>query len=255
MADAILMQLRLKGGTAEVRVNDIPVNRTVDDEIVNVTVPVPEFLVNGENTLKLYAAPTDPDNPGDFSAKARIAGFTFGDTVDFDEGEEFALLEWTEENAGRPVGQRFDYATDHKWVWENAPKITLSADVRARLDAFTARMQAAFSARDPGPINAAREVFYKEIARAYPPPLLARTAEEFADDLKSEDEDAWGVKLFEPSPDNYRLVADGRLVDLVGPDNIPLVGTIPGFSGAPPDEAWNLPLRVAIKGDEVIVVR
>lgn len=255
MADGILMQLILNGGTAEVRVNDIPAKRITRDGIVTATVPALEYLVNGENTLKLYATPHDPENPGDFSAQARIAGFNFGDTVNFDEGEEYALLEWTKDNAGRPIGQRFEYATDHKWVWENAPAITLSDDVRERLDAFTTRMHAAFSARDPGPINAAREVFYKEVGRAYPPPLIASTAEQFAEDLQSEDPDRWGVKVFEPSPDNYRLIADGRLVDIVGPDKIALVGTIPGYAGAEPDEAWNLPLRVAFRGDEIVVIR
>ena len=254
MADAILLQLRVRAGRAEARINDIPVTRVDEEEILNVSVPPQPYLIDGENTLKLYAAPFDPDRPGAFEARARIAGFSFGDFANFDSGETWSDIQWSPEMAGRPVGQRFAYETPHRWQWQDAPELTLDDELRGRLDAYVGDLHAAFAQRDAQALVAAREVVFEEGQRAFAPPLIPPSPDEFAQGLAERDEETWRVEPFLPQRGNYRLVAKRRLVELIGPFGHPLLRQAPA-PDVPPDLLMTMPVKVGLVDGELKALR
>jgi len=238
-----------------VRVNDIPIHRLETDNILTYAIPIHEFLINGENKLKLIGTPEDPLEPGKFYAKARVARFYERNIISFEEGEGYAEVAWHAELLGAPVAQLFEFETPNRWVWESAPVIELTPEVRGVLDAFVAEMRGAYAAQDPTPINARKAVFYSETQAAYPPPMEADSAADFAASL-SRERPGWTAIPFEPSPGNYRLVADGRLVDCVDADALPLVRNLKDRSLSGKNMPFApMPMMVAIKQGEVLIVR
>ena len=253
---AVYGVIRVGHGSGELRVNDIPIYRTtIEDGIRTFAIPIHEYLVDGENTIKLIAIPPDPEAPGAFEAQARVARFREGEFLNFEEGEGFAHVVWEPSLGLRPIAQRFAMDWPHRWVWESAPEIALDESVRSVLDDFVAEMHAAYLARDPEPILARMAIMLKETADAYPPPMEAGDGAELREGF-ARDWPVWSAVPFAPHPENYRLAADGRLVECVGPDGLALIRNLNHPDEAVPDLPYfPVPMMVAFKGGEPVIVR
>ena len=252
-----MLQLKVRRGLAEGRINDIPVVRlrAEEDDTVVANFPIHEYLIGGENTLKLYAAPHDPLDFAGFEARARVATFEHGEYMRFDAGLGYSDIAWSVDTAGRPVGQLFDFESRHRWMWERAPEQELNEAARERLDGFMARMIDAFARRDPEPMLQALEPAFTERALAYRPPQQVASLDDFAERLRSMPAEGWRVPDFVPSRGNYRLVCKRRLIDCVTPASEPLLANLAAPGADPPAPPWPFPMKVAFRDGDVVVVR
>ena len=251
------LELRVFEGEAEARINDIPVAVEVAREgPAVVTIPIHEFSFQGENVLKLLASPNDPEEPGGYEATAKVARFRVGEPKFFEDGEMLADVRWREELMGAPVATRFDLSERLAWRWQNAPQIELNTETRAKLDAFVVQMHAWFKEKNLDAILGAMSPFFADMEEAYPPPLEGYTKEDFVRGW-GKLPDPWIVAPFVPSPTNYRLVGDGRMVDLVDQENEALIRSIAGPGGERSAALFEYRFRrqVALKQGEVVVLR
>lgn len=248
------LELTVARGSAEARVNDIPVYRETTDNPAVLTIPIHEYLIEGENTLKLIATPEDPENPEGFEARVRIARFEAGKPVGFSKGFGLADIAWSEDLKGSPVATAFEVTDPFRWLWESAPVVELDSDVRATLDAYVIEVCDLYRDKDAKALLTELDLYFSDLAKAYPAPLGAPySPDEFLSDWQDVPQ-PWVVEPFTPSPANYRLVAGGRMVDCVGPDLKPLVRNKVEVDGTEVDD-FAMPMMVAFKAGKPVVVR
>jgi hypothetical protein len=252
---AHFLQMRAETAQVEIRVNDIPLVREEVPDRTELSVPVEEYLVEGWNRLALFAAPIEGGAPESARAVARVAEFEHGEFLDLDGGREAAQLLWSPQP--RAMQAEFRAPPEGVWRWTTAPVLTLDGELRAALETWVAAVHGAFERREAERLNGLRSVYLDEISVAYNRQTADFYASDFEEMLLETPAEDWRVAPYEPRPDDFRLVAGGRLVDVVDAAGNPLVrqDVAPAPPGEPPVYGAEMPMLLGLVENRLRILR
>ena len=226
----------------ELFVNDIPVARAGGKFQPYASVTVPEFLIDGVNSLTLVICPgptpSMSQRGGDcacgakadpkMEAVARITRLVDGVPAGPGAGGALIELKWTgvsgdslpkvvtvTGDAGKQLGA---------WAWQSAEILTLNDSTRKSATEFINKIKTAYENADPEPILASGKIKAAEIARI--DPEFGGAA--FEEMVRGQLGEMKGSPEWKPSglsEDQYdlRLVAGGRLIEAIAKDWQPIL--------------------------------
>ena len=134
--------------------------------------------------------------------------------------------------------------------WQEAPVLALDAETVEAALAFVLEMRDAVEAGNAGPILEASAIRFKEVARSYgiSPDERAKMLRQM---LTSQcDRPDWLFVTPEEEDLDFRLVADGRMIECVGPDWNPLIKGMEGEKGR-----FLLPMMIGKRDDDWLIMR
>ncbi len=246
-----VLQCTANNCQVEFYLNDIPVALRGGHKGHFVGVPVNQYLVDRENILSIVVSPgpkpseskTGPNGvrspkapPG--SALVILAKYPKGSTIGGPDGEEITSIEWPphddgeqdetqedQEEKGDPdlfpleIVRKFDIGKLFgSWEWQRAPRIDLDDDVRDEIVDFLKILGVALSDGDPEPFIKSSAIRLTETAKAYEKSPTDTTAVIRHGVRQDSGQKWWGIEPFDPKKLDFRLCADGRMVDCVNKD-------------------------------------
>lgn len=234
----LVLRLRSHGVAAEAWLNGLPLARTPKGG-GDCCVPVHEFVIGGANRLELVVEPppllpgAPPPAPvyGDGSAKADVALLLprVGQFASEHFARQLGQLAWasTDGEVYRPpvqMEQELDIPVRFpRWRWLDAPPITEVDDLRAPAAMFLQDVAIALSRGDPEHLIVAAKLRFEELALAYQRPAVDDLARWRARVQLLHAQKALRPELPTPESLNLRLVADGRLLECLGADGLPIL--------------------------------
>jgi hypothetical protein len=237
---------------AEFYLNGIPIMRRGVEGGEFCGVQVNHLLVDGDNILELTAFPGPVPSLsrwGEFGPRQRrgstaaekikmsLRKYPFGATVGGSEAEELARLEW--QGSPDDVRERAfslqtsaDLGPMHgRWSWQDAPALTLDAAEQLELSELLDGLAAAIQVGDPGPFLAASETRIQETSRAYSTDPAERRAMINRGIFVDAGAPGFTVAPLMPSDFDFRLCAEGRMVELIAKDWQPILRAGPDRQG------------------------
>lgn len=224
----IYLQFEVRDLDAEARVNDIPLARGHRGAHRVIGVPLAEYLLEGPNRLELIL---HDDAPPGAEALARVAAFAAGETLAREGGAPLArLAPALGPDAAAPlrIGAEFEpprtALPSRPPAWALAARIDADAE-RAEAEAYALHLARLYEARDVAGLLAEFAPALETRLRAYPAvdPAMARAG--FASQFETDG--AWSPEPVSPGSPVLRPAADGRLLELTGPEGRPLLRTAP----------------------------
>ena len=265
MERLMVVKLAAQGCTAEAWLNGLPVAR-VTPSAPEAVLPAHEAALAGSNRLELVVGPDSgvadaaallQTAPHAMAAQVHLLLPRIGRPADETEARTLARLEWTCD-AGEPLTlparrhQDADLAIRFpRWRWLDAPPVPDDPEMRRLILEFVQRLVIDFTRGDPERYLAAARLRFDELAVAYQC-TVASLVQRFRDHLQA----LYAAKasvIVPPTASDLVLhrVADGRLVECLGPTGETLLRTAAGPDGAA--HAW--PLRLAVVDKRIYVLR
>jgi len=238
------VQLLMRLARVEVRINDIPVLLKETDGVTSSMRPIREFLVNGTNAAKFIVEPTDlplayrdeePTIREGCAVRMRIADVEDGEFLDFNVGAELldlAVKPTTEAVPPVVMSGEFEAKSAHRWAWTTATAIDPVAD-RAAIDAYVSEVAGHWANRDADRLTELLQTSFSDEAKAYPANAVEHREIDFRNALAEGDQDSWKPMPFDPDRAVYRSVGNGKLIEVLDTDGLPLVRTEVSHPGDP----------------------
>lgn len=237
---------------AEFYLNGIPIMRRGIEGGEFFGVQVNHLLVDGMNTLECSIFPGPVPSLarwGEFGPRELFGGqphqkvrmslktYPFGATVGGPEARELQRLEWQgapddRRIIARTLTAQVDLGSLYgRWQWQDAPDLKLDAVDRVELVEFLETLGAAIQAGDPDPFLAVSAIRIDEISRAYETDPAERRA--MIDRGIFVDAGAPGFKVapLDPKAFDFRLCANGKMVECIGTDWQPILRAGPDRQG------------------------
>lgn len=216
--------------SVEARVNDIAVLRKNDLNIVTMARPIHEYLLNGRNTLSLQVRPFKNAFSANSKVHLRVAAFQSGDFLEFDGGHGLAEIQFVINKEEAQQTERtqqhanFNLSWATQWNWSIAPKLTLDDTLKQHLDQFLTQTYNEFSSQQPDKLMKLQKPYYLDLEQCYPTGGLRLREQEFKEYITKQ-RAYWDVVPLDLEQTNYQLAANGRLVECVGSDGLPVIRT------------------------------
>jgi hypothetical protein len=235
------VDLRIVGCEAEVWLNDFPIHRaSAIDSPVFLSRPVAEFVQDGDNLLTVIPSPgTTPSTsrqsrahplPPGSAIEARLVSYEEGDFPGSGAGKEIIAVRY-ENPAGalpavaRPIAHR--RTLQHggtPWGWQRAKALSLDPGTSDLILRATQMAHAAFAERNADFFLRLGQIYFSEYARAYPGMSAERREQRFRAGFAGRPEQPeWRIAPLDPINFDFRLCADGRLVELICKDFKPVL--------------------------------
>ncbi len=233
----LVLRVRSKGVAAEAWLNGLPIARTPKGG-GDCCVPVHEFVVAGANRLELVVEPpplTTPAAPapaiGDGAARADAALLLprVGQLGNDATARLLGQVVWASPDGEvyRPpvqLSQELDIPVRFpRWRWLDGPKITEVDSLRGSAATFLQDVAIALARGDPEHMVVIAKLRFEELALAYGRPAADDLARWRARVQLLHAQKAIRPELPTPESLQLRLVADGRLLECLGADGLPVL--------------------------------
>ena len=251
----------------ELYVNGIPIRRSSTNQAF-ASIPAHQFLVDGANEIELVI------NPGSTPSQARttqreldatgvqvvakLVKYPVGVYPGDVSGEILGMVQWTGQNAKKEMFPKI-LATKielgplfGRSLWQDAEKVTLDKKTLAEISAYVEKFYAAFAASRGQEMLDFAKIRLEESDRFYPGKNPAKENALFLNDVEERKQNKhWKVTPLRPALFDFRLVAQGRMVEIVNSDwKSPFHGTFDDDS----DEPYTYRMFLSkIKGQWVMV--
>lgn len=234
----LVLRLRSQGATAEAWLNGLPLARTPKGG-GDCCVPVHEFVVAGANRLELVVEPPPIGAPGSAPAPQIGGGLARADAalllprigqLAADHASRLlGQVSWAspEGEVYRPpvrLAQELDIPVRFpRWRWLDAPVIADADALRGPAATFLQDIAIALSRGDPEHMVVTAKLRFEEIALAYQRPPADDLARWRARVQLLHAQKALRPELPTPETLVLRPVAEGRLLECLGPDGLPVL--------------------------------
>jgi hypothetical protein len=239
-------ELKIDGCRAELWLNDIPLQLLAPDQSHNVSIPAHLYLLDGINTLEIvvYPGPTPSEarnGPIDVSpvspkgsATARLAAYNPGDFTGDAKAPVLIEVTWKAAEAepgpypravrtSRNLGAMFG-----RWDWEAAERLTLDEATTDEVAYVLETLRTSLAAGDPEPLFRLATLKFRDAATAFPARPLAALAEQFRAVVARDASSAnWSFPPLDRQNFDFRLAAEGRLIECVNRDWRPTLRSAP----------------------------
>lgn len=247
MDSMIHVELKVADCVAEVWLNGIPIRRLDSRQVQFVSVLAHSFLVDGPNTLELIVNPgatpslarNGPAKPGNVAGQAsvRLVRHKVGEFTDPDGGEVMLEERWSSATqspttlyplvlrAARDFGRMFG-----PWAWQSAAMLNLARD-RDAIVSLVSGIHKAFSEGRGLPIAEISSTYLREEARAVPGVTFEEMRGDMLRDIAGNAGRVNWVAALDPEQFDFRICANGRLVECIDKQWQPLIHTLPQANG------------------------
>jgi hypothetical protein len=232
----VFAQLEVRGCAAELWLNGAPLIRLGAENTPIENAAAGMLVVPGTNRLDVLVEPGStpstartenrqmPFRP--MRAVGRLIRFREGEPGLVENGEllgEASLL-W---EGGRPERRAFPaevgvqiemYGGHGRWAWQDGPVLTLDAALRAEVDALLDDLERAVRAGDADRVWRLTELQLHDALRAFPALTEAAMRDELAALLEHAKKSGDPVVPRDRDAHDFRLVAGGRMLELVDRD-------------------------------------
>jgi hypothetical protein len=227
-------EIRLKGCAAEMYVNGIPLTKIEAPPQSFISMPVPQYLLDGTNLLELVVNPGPTPSQArtpqgkkpakGMSAEVRLVRYPVGVFTGDLSGEILAKAEWSgkDDEEAFPIllstscdlGAQFG-----RWAWQDATKITLNDATRVEILTVVRNVYNAYQSGKADFILNLDRIRITEAAQAYPGSDIAQDNQLFSRDLTANIANPnWQMLPFDEAQFDFRLAAQGRLVECIRKD-------------------------------------
>jgi len=235
------VDLRIESCEAEIWLNDFPIHRTVATDIPKLlTKPVAEFVHNGDNILTVIPfpgmTPSTSREPRLVSPspaakiEAKLVFYEPGDFPGSGDGRDMmvAVFKAGESALSMPTQTIVEKCSLKigigPWAWQRSQRLSLTPELRETIVKAVKRAHKAFAECDAEFFLKAGQLYFAEYAHAY----LGMTAEirekrfraGFATCLGDPE---WRIAPLDEDAFDFRLCADGRLVELIDREFRPIL--------------------------------
>lgn len=268
-----VVELSATGCDAEAWLNDVPVHRRGEGHGTFGGGPFNELMLDGRNELTLVVGPgptpgssllgeggkrTRRPPPEGARAEAVLARYPRGASVGGPDRVVLARAAWEARDDGQPaffpravgavavVERAFG-----PWAWESAPLLTAGRALDDEAEALLHELRGLLLTADWWALAERVKLRSAEVERAY---ALApgEKADELTRVLDSESaKPGWALAEVERARFDLRVCADGRMVECVDREGLPLLRCAPDAKG----EYVSFPLLLARVGGALTVVR
>ena len=266
MERLLLLRLQVRGCSAEVLLNDIPMGRALAPDGV-LCLPVHEYLIEGTNEISLVIQPGHPAaaSPvprvqvaeGLVGASASLLLPRVGRIGSETQARTLAEVSWAAADGdaydvplvvSRSVALPIRFP---RWRWLDAPAIDDVPAQRPVVSAFLHKLASEMMRGDADALVKASRLRLDELALAYQQPVT-----DLVSRFKSRLQLLYATKslrLIVPTADELvlRKCANGRLLECLAPGGSPALSTAPGKDGVL--SAW--PARLTIINGQCHILR
>jgi hypothetical protein len=234
----VLAQLEARECVGELFLNGVPVVRIAPDNVPIANVAAEQYLVPGTNRLEILLEP----GPTPRTARTAYREIDFrpmraaGRLIRFDAEGVPGLAEYGQvlgettfvwDPQTRPERRSFPIAVETqlelgaahgRWAWQDAPPLTLDDALLREIDALLREIEDTFRRGDKAAYARLIDAKVKDLGRAYPnlpPGALQREVDAL---FKFAGGSPDPVLPRDPSAEEYRLVAQDRMIELVDRD-------------------------------------
>lgn len=274
MERLLLLRIEAAGCQVEAVLNGVPV-ASIDARATPGThvacVPVHEYTLAGGNRLGLVVQPhpinlpaqqpPPPPTPqvadGQTWARLRLLLPRQGQPASENSARTLGQLDWAPAehdifDTPLLLGQTVELpVTFPRWRWLDAPVPDPTPALKAQTLAFLQRLAIDLMRGDPESLIAAARLRFEELGQAYQrdPAVDVARLRAHVQQLSA----AKALRIVPPTLESLvlRPVADGRLLDCLGPDGRPVLRTVPTESGT--HHAW--PVKLAVVDGQFYVLR
>lgn len=235
----LVLRLRSLGVAAEAWLNGVPLARTPKAG-GDVCLPVHEYVVAGDNRLELVIDPPPPGLPGapaqpvitngSERAEAALLLPRTGQYASADSARQLGQVAWagTDGEVLRPpvqLAQELDIPVRFpRWRWLDAPKVgEVDAALRGSAATYLQDLAIALSRGDAEHMVVAARLRFEELAAAYQRQPADDVARWRARVQLLHAQKAMRPELPTPETLALRPVADGRLLECLAPDGLPVL--------------------------------
>lgn len=274
MERLLLLRIEASGCHAEAVLNGVPV-ASIDGRtqggIHTASIPVHEYTLAGGNRLSLVVNPhpinLPPNQPpppptpnvadGQTWVKLRLLLPRQGQPGSENSARTLAQIDWA-----LPENELFDTplllqqavdlpVTFPRWRWLDAPVVDITPALKMQALAFIQRLAVDLMRGDPESLIAGARLRFEELALAYQRDPAVDVAR-----FRAHVQQLHAAKTLRITPPTVadlvlRPVADGRLLECLGPTGQPVLRTTPTEAGA--SHAW--PLKLAVVDGQFYVLR
>ncbi|TFH64853.1 MAG: hypothetical protein E4G91_04505 [Candidatus Zixiibacteriota bacterium] len=236
---ADLLIENFKDQQAELYVNDIPVARVGGKLQPWASVPVPEYVIDGANTLTVVigigntpsvakAGIANEKCDPEMAVHARIVRMKEGEPARSGSGEMLVEIKWNgkkEEPFPVTVSAKGDLGKQlGAWQWQSADALTLDSATYESAAKFISEINAAYTGGKPDPIIKVAKFKHSEAGRAYPEYGDVVFDDMFREQMEmTSKEPNWKPYALPRNEYDLRLVANGRLIEAVAKDWRPIL--------------------------------
>lgn len=274
------LNVSINGYDTEVFVNDAPIVTSTTAYPCIAFPTVSEWVINGENEIKVVISGAKPKEPEDDSeARAEAEGRIYsprrkedlspirlkvalgqgelGTVVDLEREDVICALSFAPPGDAPPelpqvVVMRHAVTTPYgRYAWQDAAPITLDKATRAEIWEVVRALHADMGARRVDLLASMMRVKFDEVGRCYdltPEEARAKMDMGFAGIFEPE---AWALADIDPEELDPRLCCGGRVVEVRNKDGRPTLRQREPID----EEDWAMPLFLSKVGGVFVIVR
>ena len=262
----IYLEINKKNCDVELYVNGIPMERSsLNQEFASI--PVHQYLVDSTNEIELVINPgptpsqartvrRELDTTG-VRAVARLVKYPVDAYPGDASGEVLGTVQWIGQNAKKEIFPK-TVATKielgplfGRSQWQDAEQVILDKKTLTEISTYVEKFYAAFLASKGQELLDFAKVVLEEGDRAYPGKNPAEENAMFLKDVEERKRDKhWKVTPLRPALYDFRVCANGRMVEIINSDWKPTIRGI--FENSGDEYSYNMFLS-KIKGQWVMV--
>lgn len=230
----IYVEVNKENCEVELYVNGIPMRYSSTKQPF-ASIPAHQFLVDGTNEIELIINPgptpsqarttqRELDSTG-VQAVARLVKYPVGVYPGDTSGEVLGMVQWQGQNAKKEMFPKILAAKIElgplfgRSQWQDAEKVTLDKKTLAEISAYVEKFYAAFAASKGQEMLDFAKVRLEESDRAYPGKDPVKENALFLRDVEERKQNKhWKVTPLRPALFDFRVCANGRMVEIVNSD-------------------------------------
>ena len=263
----IYVEVNKQNCEVELYINGIPVARLSAKES-STSEPAHQYLIDGANEIELLIYPGQTPSQArtaqrELGAKgayamAKLVKYPVGVYPGDASGEILGMIKWSgqetkKEMFPKSVTTKIELGPLFgRWQWQDAEPLTLDKKTLSEISAYVEKFYAAFLASNGQEIQKLARVRLEEGGKALPGKDTAQADALFLRDVGERKQNKhWKVTPLRPALFDFRLCAQGRMVEIVNTDWEP---TIRGVFNDNSDDPYTYPMFLSkIKGQWVMV--
>ena len=242
-------ELKIDDCSAELWLNGIPLQRLTPNGSHNISIPAHLYLLDGQNTLEIVV------NPGPIPSRAmeaiassipkgfalaRLAAYEVGDFTGDPKAQILLEVSWDSTTAqpgtyprtvktNGNLGKIFGH-----WAWETSATLTLDTVTINSATAVLEAIRASLEVGDPAVLLQLAENKFANAARAFPARPFNILVDQFRRMVAMDSaEKGWAFPKLDHDQFDFRLVADGRMLECINRDWRPTLRTVALSDGYP----------------------
>lgn len=259
MKEITYLTIKMQHCSLDVAINDIVLLRKHTQDILSIATPIHEYLINQGNELMVDIHKLTSGFNESSSVHIRVAAYEEGGFLTPDEGRTLTEIIFNYKDQKLPLKisykkkAHFHSNSDKRWAWELAPTIKLNNSWTKKASDFIKSLQADIQNQNTTKVSALYSHTLKEKAFCYPMLSIDDRIRNISDLIVNQ------FNFIEIDDENiaFKLAAQGRLIECIGKDGLPLIRTFTDKFEDPFEnkDYMALPMHIGLINNKFAILR